>query len=575
MARPLLDDSIDLIASTGRQARPARLGMAVLVAGFLGFNLGAAIAVAWFAAAMVAEVYALGVTQLSRRLNLSPMLRRLGYVTAVIVMVGAWTALTIVLWTSANPALQWAAICLAAGQLIHAQSVTFRAPTLFAIDVGMPATSLIVMPILTGGFSPVQIATMMTAVGLMLLYTFTSAAANNRRMIALEAAEAQALKASEAKSAFLAMISHEIRTPMNGVLAMADALSRAQLDPAQARQTALLKRSGEDLMTLLNDVLDISRIEAGKLEIERQPFDLPELLGDLRALWATAATDKGLDLLLTIAPGLAERRLGDPNRLRQILCNLVSNAVKFTPSGQVALRALPGQTPETVVFEVADTGIGLTPEQSARLFQSFSQADASIARRFGGSGLGLSICSQLAALMDGAITVESAPGAGSTFRLTLPLPGQAPAAAAIDAPTAVAPTAVATPELANLAGLRVLVADDHPVNQAVARAILEAGGARVVIADNGEAALASLNTAPADLVLLDLRMPVLDGRETARRIRRGEAGDPAVPIIALTGEALADDPARWRADGFDAVQQKPVVARDLLAAAARLTARTA
>ncbi|MCY1648885.1 ATP-binding protein [Caulobacter sp. SL161] len=567
MARPLLDDSIDLIASTGRQARPARLGMAVLVAGFLGFNLGVTIAIAWFAAAMVGEVYGLGVTRLSRRLNLSPLLRRLGYVTAVIVMVGVWTALTIVLWTSGNPALQWGAICLAAGQLIHAQSVTFRAPVLFAIDVGMPATSLIVMPILTGGFAPVQIATMMTAVALMLLYTFTSATANNRRIVALEAAEAQALKASEAKSAFLAMISHEIRTPMNGVLAMTDALSRADLGPDQARQTALLKRSGEDLMTLLNDVLDISRIEAGKLEIERQPFDLPELLSDLRALWAPAAADKGLDLVLTIAPALDAHRLGDPTRLRQILGNLISNAVKFTKSGGVALSARPGEAPCTVVFDVADTGIGMTPEQQGRLFQSFSQADASIARRFGGSGLGLSICSQLAGLMDGAITVDSDLGSGSVFRLTLPLP-------VVERPAEAEPLPAETPAPeapASLAGLTVLVADDHPVNQAVARAILEAGGARVVIAHNGEAALASLNIAPADLVLLDLHMPVLDGRETARRIRRGEAGDPAVPIIALTGEALGDDPAAWRADGFDAVQQKPVVAGALLAAVAGLT----
>ncbi|AAK24950.1 ATP-binding protein [Caulobacter vibrioides] len=574
MARPLLDDSIDLIASTGRQARPARLGMAVLVAGFLGFNVSAAIAIVWFAAAMVAEVYGLGVTRLSRRLNLSPVLRRLGYVTVVIVMVGVWTALTLVLWTSGNPALQWAAICLAAGQLIHAQSVTFRAPVLFAIDVGMPSTSLIVMPILTGGFAPVQIATMMTAVALMLLYTFTSATANNRRIAALEAAEAQALKASEAKSAFLAMISHEIRTPMNGVLAMTDALSRADLGPDQARQTALLKRSGEDLMTLLNDVLDISRIEAGKLEIECQPFDLPELLGDLRALWTPAATDKGLDLVLTIAPGLDAYRLGDPTRLRQILGNLVSNAVKFTRSGGVALSARPGEAPGAVVFDVADTGIGMTPEQQGRLFQSFSQADASIARRFGGSGLGLSICSQLATLMDGAITVDSDLGSGSTFRLTLPLPvTERPAAPAPAEPAADTAETPATPD--SLAGLTVLVADDHPVNQAVARAILEAVGARVAVADNGEAALASLKSAPADLVLMDLHMPGLGGRETVRRIRRGEGGDPAVPIIALTGEALGEDPAAWRAEGFDAVQQKPVVARDLLAAAARLTARTA
>ena len=571
MARPLLDDSIDLIASTGRQARPARLGMAVLVAGFLWFNLGTGIAAAWFGAAMLAEVYGLSVTRLSRRLGLSDALRRLAYVTAVIVMVGVWTALTIVLWTSGNPALQWAAICLAAGQLIHAQSVTFRAPTLFAIDVGMPATSLTVMPILTGGFSPVQIATMMTAVALMLVYTLTSAAANNRRIAALEAAEAEALKASEAKSAFLAMISHEIRTPMNGVLAMTDALSRADLGPDQARQTALLKRSGEDLMTLLNDVLDISRIEAGKLEIERQPFDLPELLTDLRALWTPAAADKGLDLVLTVAPGLDAHRLGDPTRLRQILGNLISNAVKFTKSGGVALSARPGEAPDTVVFDVADTGIGMTPEQQARLFQSFSQADASIARRFGGSGLGLSICSQLAGLMDGAITVDSDLGSGSTFRLTLPLPVTAPPAAA-EPPPAEAPAPEAP---ASLAGLTVLVADDHPVNQAVARAILEAVGARVAVADNGAAALASLQSAPADLVLLDLHMPVLDGRETARRIRRGEGGDPAVPIIALTGETLDADPAAWRADGFDAVQQKPVVAGDLLAAVAGLTRQRA
>ncbi|MEJ2818084.1 ATP-binding protein [Caulobacter sp. CCG-8] len=552
----ILDERVDEVAAASRRARPQRLIMAVFITGFLLFNLGFRTAFVWLAAVLFADLYGLAVTRLAAKRGAGPKVRRAGYVSAVVVMVSVWTSLAVVLWLSEHPALRFAAVCLTAGQLIHAQAVTFRSPTVFAFDAGLPALALAGMPLLLGGYGGWSSLTVLIAVALVLLYTVSSATLNARRVSALEAAERAAMSASAAKSVFLATMSHELRTPMNGVLGMARALTAGPLDRQQARQVDMLIRSGEGLMTILNDVLDVSKIEAGKLELEVLAFDLRDLVDEVAGLWAEAATAKDVRLTSVVDPLAPTWVSGDPTRLRQVLTNLISNALKFTASGAVTLRVGPAGAAFQEI-QVVDTGIGMSAEQQARLFQAFSQADASITRRFGGTGLGLAICKQLTELMGGAITVRSAPGQGSAFTLALPLP-------AVAAPE-VAPSAPCE----GIAGLRLLVADDNHINQLVARTILEAAGARVEVADNGRQALQRLGEHAYDAVLMDVHMPDMDGLEALRRVRAGAAGAGDIPVIALTADVMHGDEGDLLACGFDAVQAKPIQPAALISAIAR------
>jgi CheY-like chemotaxis protein len=382
---------------------------------------------------------------------------------------------------------------------------------------------------------------------------------NARRVDALEAAERAAMSASAAKSVFLATMSHELRTPMNGVLGMAHALSAGPLNDQQSRQVDMLIRSGEGLMTILNDVLDVSKIEAGKLELETLAFDIRDLVDEVVGLWTQAAEAKDVRLVRTVDPLAPTWVSGDPTRLRQILTNLISNALKFTASGEVSVRVGPAGA-AFLEIQVVDTGIGMSADQQTRLFQTFSQADASITRRFGGTGLGLAICKQLTELMGGAITVRSAPGAGSAFTLALPLPDAAEPEVAPQTPSG------------GIAGLRVLVADDNRINQLVARTILEAAGAVVEVADNGRHALERLGERVYDAVLMDVHMPDMDGLEALRRVRAGAAGAGDIPVIALTADVMHGDEGDLLACGFDAVQPKPIRPADLIRAIAEACA---
>jgi signal transduction histidine kinase/CheY-like chemotaxis protein len=552
----ILDERVDEVAVAGRRTRPQRLIMAVFIAGFLVFNLGFRTAALWFAAVLLADLYGWTVTQLSARESVGVKLSRAGYLSAVLVMVSVWTSLAVVLWMSENHVLRFAAICLTAGQLIHAQAVTFRSPVIFAVDAGLPALALAGMPMLLGGYEGWALATVLISVGLVLLYTVSSASVNARRVTALERAERAAMSASAAKSMFLATMSHELRTPMNGVLGLAHALSAGPLSEGQARQVDMLIRSGEGLMTILNDVLDVSKIEAGKLELETLTFNVRDLVEDVTGLWAQAAAAKDVRLVRVLDPSAPTWVSGDPTRLRQILTNLISNALKFTSSGEVTVRVGPaGAT--FLEIQVVDTGIGMSADQQARLFQTFSQADASITRRFGGTGLGLAICKQLTELMGGAISVRSAPDAGSAFTLALPLPA-APAPAPREAPK----------PCDGVAGLRLLVADDNRINQIVARTILEAAGAEIEVADNGQQALERLAEHAYDAVLMDVHMPDMDGLEALRRIRAGAAGARDIPVIALTADVMHGDERDLLAHGFDAVQPKPIKPADLIRAIA-------
>ncbi len=365
---------------------------------------------------------------------------------------------------------------------------------------------------------------------------------------------ALALAANAAKSKFLAMMSHELRTPMNGVLGMAQALKRSKLSAEQIAQVEMILRSGDSLMTILNDILDVSKIEAGKLELEAAPFDLIEVGRSVHDLWIHLAIEKGVELTYEVDPETPRWVLGDPTRVRQIMLNLVSNALKFTQAGRVKIGLSPHKA--GIRIEVSDTGIGMTPDQQRRLFQSFTQADASTTRRFGGTGLGLSICKQLSELMGGDVSLTSAVGDGSTFTVDLPLP-----AAESSETNCACDVALDQPPLT---GVRLLVVDDNPINLAVARAILEAIGADIATAGDGFEALDILRSTSFDIVLMDLQMPRMDGSEAVAQIRSGQAGLATIPVIALTADVLGGDDALL-ALGFDAVQTKPIDARGLLA----------
>ncbi|WP_397420414.1 ATP-binding protein [Phenylobacterium sp.] len=385
-----------------------------------------------------------------------------------------------------------------------------------------------------------------------------SAHANMRSAAALEVAQRDAVAANNAKSEFLAVMSHELRTPLNGVLGMARALRRTDLDTRQAGYVDTVLRSGDSLLTMLNDLLDLAKIEAGHLELDVVAFDLGAAGAQTVELWSEIATAKSLALTCHVDPDLPEALLGDETRVRQIILNLISNAVKFTREGEVRLelRQAPGADGDGgVAIVVSDTGIGMTPEQVALIFRPFAQAEVSTTRHYGGTGLGLSICRTLAKMMGGEICVESEPGVGSSFHVWLPLP-----ATQVAEPPATQPAALLT--------CKVLVADDNPVNLAVARAILEAAGATIETANNGSQALDRLRSGGFDLVLMDLHMPIMDGVEALSRLRDGQAGRADIPVIALTADAMSGEAERLQGLGFNALQAKPVQPAALISAIA-------
>ena len=365
-------------------------------------------------------------------------------------------------------------------------------------------------------------------------------------------AQADAWQANQAKSTFLATISHEIRTPLNGVLGMAQVMHHHPLSPDQTTRLEVIQRSGEGLLTLLNDLLDLSKIEASKLAIEMVDFEPGDAMGGACDAFLSIAEAKGLALTLdtSAASGVWH---GDPTRLRQIVYNLISNAVKFTEAGQVSIVAT-GHA-ERLVIAVSDTGIGIAGEAQGHLFDKFTQADASTTRRFGGTGLGLSICRDLVALMGGTISLQSVPGQGSTFTVDLPFRRVGDGSATNPAMTA------ADEATRTCAGLpRVLVAEDNAVNQLVLRGLLESADIDATVVDNGAMAVEAWATGEWDVILMDINMPVLDGMAATARIRERErsTGRPRTPIIALTANAMLHQLAEYQAAGLDAHVSKPI-----------------
>ncbi|HYD44817.1 MAG TPA: ATP-binding protein [Phenylobacterium sp.] len=535
----------EAFADRRRQLR-LRVGLAVLMAATFGYMVGWVVVAVWAGAYLALQALE---TRLLAREGL-PDWAGLSLLSANSVVFGLLAATGPVIdgvWGLAS------GVCLLCGAMLNAALTSQRSGAAFVASAAPFALYLLASPLaaVALGAQPHQ-AVSLAAAGVLIIVCsgmIWRAAAN--ALNAERAARARAEAADAAKSAFVAMVGHELRTPISAILAGAAEAARHGSGGERDANLALIASSGRMMRTLLDDLLDLSKIEAGKMGVEAIAFDMRQLMLETVRFWAPEARRRRLRFRLNGARRLPGWAAGDPTRIRQILNNLLSNALKFTEAGAITLQ-VTADGEGRFSLSVSDTGQGMTEDQQAQLFQVYGQASGSVARTHGGTGLGLNISRELARLMGGDLTVTSRPGEGSTFTLDLPLPPAQRPQAASPAPT---------PE-----ALRVLIVDDHEVNRRAFSMILKSAGAEIAVAVDGEDALAMLAVQPFDLVLMDLNMPRLGGLAAARRLRAEPGPNRQVPVIALTASVSPAEQASCLDAGMNAFVMKPVEAAELFAA---------
>lgn len=569
LAKAWSDARLDEVAADTYRLTLSRLVIAALVAGLMVFVLRPEVALLWLLSLYMGEGLALLATRRFKKGRTGTPRERAWFAWASIPITISWSTLATVLWFEGQDLLKIAAVSIWAGQIVYTQNFRHQSVPMLVLNGLAPLASLLIFPIF---FMPDTSPAAQTARwGLVLLVgTTLNVMAQNRAAAkrmdeltrGLREEREKALEATRAKSTFIAVTSHELRTPMNGLLGMAHALQRSTLDPVQREQIALMIKSGDSLMQLLNDVLDLSRVEAGKVELAPIDMTLQDVVGEVVDAWRDAAVFKNLSLTVDYAPDLPPGVHADPLRIRQVVTNLVSNAIKFTVEGGVSLRimATPGADgKQRVSIIVADTGPGVPTGAAERVFDSFTQADQTISREHGGAGLGLSIARALARQMGGDLVLApSVRGACFEFTFT---------ASASAAPAALAQDAEPTAE--DLEQIQVLMAEDNAINQLVVRTMLEPLGVALTVVDNGHEALKAMGERRFDCVLMDINMPVMDGITALEAIRDGRTGNPAMPVIALTASAMSGDRERFLGLGFDDHLGKPVKPVDLITAIAK------
>jgi signal transduction histidine kinase len=554
---------------------PSRLIPAILTTGVTAYALDLATALIWLVALLLGEGLArLATRRFTSGVSGSP-LARAAFVWAALPINLIWAALAGMFWLSTHADLKMAAVAIWAGQIIYTQNFRHQPAALLAVSAVAPMASLVVFPVSFFDQHGVGANTVRMGLFMLVLTTISVMLANRaaaKKMDELtrrlREERERALEANRAKSTFVAVTSHELRTPMNGLLGMAYALDRSNLSESQRRHVRLMIKSGDSLMQVLNDVLDLSKIEAGKVDLEHAATNLPELVLAAGEAWRDAATEKGLWLHTEIDPAAPAWVLADPQRIRQVLMNLISNGLKFTHQGGVTIQLAAGSPGDDGLLEVClrviDSGIGVAAQFHDRIFDSFTQADDAVSRSHGGTGLGLTISRALARQMDGDLRLESggrdSGGGGATFVFTL-------RAAPIETPAPIVETNGGDEDDApDFGALRILMAEDNAINQLVVRTMLEATGAALTIVADGKAALEALKIGVFDAVLMDINMPVMDGITALGVIRSGAAGDPAIPVLALTASAMSGDRERFLTMGFDDHLGKPIRPGELLSA---------
>ncbi len=514
--------------------------------------------VAWFGAVVLAQTLdwlAFSPLRLSPEIEPSGAYR-IGLCAASAINATVFSGIAVWLWIAGGEAGRLFATIGLAGGLLHVSlHMHHMRPLLFSAAVPY-SLYFLGLPIF-GAIVDGQSQHMLVAVGgvLYMIYLAVAVRQLSTKTAALQTATDEASVerrkaevASAAKSDFLATISHEIRTPMNAVISAANLLRRTRLDREQREHVSMLLDAGDVLVGLLNDVLDLSKIEAGKMTLESSVMDVREKLGSLRRLWDPKASANGVRLKIEIAPQVPDSIRTDPLRFQQILFNLLSNAVKFTADGSITVHVDWRDADRRLIISVADTGCGIPADRVAHVFASFEQVDAGTTRKHGGTGLGLAISRRLAEIMGGRLTAESIEGQGSTF--TLNLPAEAVARAAVQPHRPVEAGGA-------LDGRVILAADDHAVNRRILTLLLEPYGCQFVLVENGAEAVRAARTQRFDAILMDMQMPVMDGLEAAAGIRAGGL-NKRTPMIALTANAMDGHRAAWEAVGAYAFMTKPI-----------------